>query len=278
MDITIPIGDFARATHMSVKTLRYYHRVGLLEPAEVDRHTGYRHYTTAQISTAQIIRRFRALDMPVEQVAKVIAAPDIDARNELIAAHLRDLEQELSRTQSAVASLHDLLARPRDAERADFGRRRVAATNAAAIAEPVDVKDALVWYQGALGEIYATLDAQNLRANGLAGGIFGSDLFTHERGQATVFVPCAGTVAPMGRVASVVVPPVELATITHSGSHTDIDLAYGALATYVTEHALAVEGPIREYYLVGRRDADETAEWRTEIGWPIFHTGPEPND
>ncbi|WP_308163314.1 MerR family transcriptional regulator [Nocardia alni] len=75
MDITIPIGDFARATHMSVKTLRYYHRVGLLEPAEVDRHTGYRHYTTAQIPTAQIIRRFRALDMPVEQVAKVIAAP-----------------------------------------------------------------------------------------------------------------------------------------------------------------------------------------------------------
>ncbi len=42
----LPIGDFSRATHLSVKTLRYYHRVGLLEPAEVDPDTGYRRYTT----------------------------------------------------------------------------------------------------------------------------------------------------------------------------------------------------------------------------------------
>ena len=86
MEHSLPIGDFARATHMSVKTLRYYHRVGLLEPADVDRHTGYRRYTTAQIPTAQIIRRFHALDMPVDDITKVLAAPDIDTRNALIAA------------------------------------------------------------------------------------------------------------------------------------------------------------------------------------------------
>ena len=77
----------------------------------------------------------------------------------------------------------------------------------------------------------------------------------------------------MGRVTSIVVPAVELATTMHAGSHTDIDRAYGALATYVTEHALAVEGPIREYYLVGRHETSDESEWRTEIGWPIFQTG-----
>ncbi|MET7488695.1 MerR family transcriptional regulator [Streptomyces sp. NPDC005538] len=278
MDVTLPIGDFARATHLSVKTLRYYHRVGLLEPADVDPHTGYRHYTTAQIPTAQIIRRFRALDMPVDQVAQVIAAPDIETRNQLIADHLGQLEAELSRTQSAVTSLRDLLSQPPAAERADLGRRRVEATPAAAIAETVDVKEALSWYQGALGEIYATLDAQDLPTGGPAGGIFSDDLFTHERGRATIFVPCTGSVRPMGRVVPLVVPAVELATITHPGPHTDIDRAYGTLATYVTEHALAVDGPIREYYLVGRRDTADSAEWRTEIGWPVFHTGPAPDD
>src|SRR5215475_8789112 len=34
---SLPIGDFSRATHMSIKALRYYHSVGLLEPADVDR-------------------------------------------------------------------------------------------------------------------------------------------------------------------------------------------------------------------------------------------------
>ena len=119
------IGDFARATHMSVKTLRYYHRVGLLEPADVDPDTGYRRYTTAQIPAAQIIRRFRDLDMPVDEVRQVLAAPDLETRNELIAAHLNRLEEGLARTQGAVSSLRDLLARPSPPELADIGRLRV---------------------------------------------------------------------------------------------------------------------------------------------------------
>jgi hypothetical protein len=40
----------------------------------------------------------------------------------------------------------------------------------------------------------------------------------------------------------------------------------------VTQHALAVEGPIREYYLCGRHDTPDESAWRTEIGWPIFQT------
>ena len=46
---SLTIGDFSRVTFLSVKTLRHYHRVGLLEPAEVDAVTGYRRYTTSQI-------------------------------------------------------------------------------------------------------------------------------------------------------------------------------------------------------------------------------------
>ena len=60
--------------------------------------------------------------------------------------------------------------------------------------------------------------------------------------------------------------------ITHTGSHADVDRSYGALATYVTEHALAVDGPVREYYLVGPPGHRRRTAWRTEIGWPIFDT------
>jgi effector-binding domain-containing protein len=69
-----------------------------------------------------------------------------------------------------------------------------------------------------------------------------------------------------------VVPAVELATTIHAGSHLDIDRAYGALGTYVADHALGIEGPIREYYLVDRFSTDDESRWRTKIGWPIFQT------
>jgi DNA-binding transcriptional MerR regulator len=38
----LTIGAFSRLTHLSIKTLRYYHEVGLLEPAVVDPDSGYR--------------------------------------------------------------------------------------------------------------------------------------------------------------------------------------------------------------------------------------------
>jgi DNA-binding transcriptional MerR regulator len=271
---SLSIGDFARATQLSVKTLRNYHESGLLEPVEIDPHSGYRRYDIEQIPTAQVIRRFRRLDMPLDEIRAVLAAPDVASRNALIATHLRRLERDLARTQGAVASLRDLLEHPATA--ADITHRTVPSTSAAAISDVIDIRDASHWYQGALGELYATLDSQAIEFSDTAGGIFSNDLFADERGSATVFIPSATAVKPMGRVIPVTIPAAELATTVHSGPHDGIDRAYGALATYVTQHALAVDGPIREYYLVGRHDTADQAAWRTEIGWPIFATGQPP--
>jgi len=272
MTPTLAIGDFSRATHLGVKTLRHYHEIGLLEPVDVDPGTGYRRYAPDQIGTAQVIRRFRDLDMPLEDIGAVLNAPDLETRNQIIVAHLARLEANLSRTQDAVASLRDLLERPPDAP--SIHHCHLPATPAAAITETVQRADVLVWYQGALGELKATVGAQHLDPTGPGGGIYANELFIDERGEATIFVPCTQAVRPMGRVAQVVVPPVELATIVHSGSHAGIDRAYGALGTYVTQHALAVDGPLREYFLVGPTDTEDESLWRTEVGWPIFQTRP----
>jgi len=38
----------------------------------------------------------------------------------------------------------------------------------------------------------------------------------------------------------------------------------------VTIFPAMVDGPIREYYLVGLHDTADETLWRTQIGWPIF--------
>lgn len=270
----LSIGDFSRATHLTVKTLRHYHQTGLLVPAEVDSHTGYRRYTTEQLPTAQVIRRFRELGMPLEEIRAVLSAPDLHTRNERISAHLTRLEEELGRTLRAVTSLRDLLSPTVPDVPAGIELRSVPATPAVAIRDVVDAADSTSWLRGALGELAATVTAQQAPTTGPAGGIFADDLFTQHTGQATVFIPCTGPVKPMGRVIALHIPPAELAVITHLGPPTEVDRAYAALATYVARHALAVDGPIREYYLVGQRDTPDTSHWRTEIGWPVFRTDP----
>ena len=77
------------------------------------------------------------------------------------------------------------------------------------------MKDASAWYQGALGELHALLAAQRICPMGPGGAMYANDLFTHERGEATVFVPCGGPVRETGRVTALVVPEVELAVTVH---------------------------------------------------------------
>jgi hypothetical protein len=142
--------------------------------------------------------------MPLDQIHAVLEASDLSARNEFISAHLASLEQDLARTQSAVASLRNLFARPSAV--GPVSHRRVGATTAAAVCAVIAMSDLLPWYLGALGELYATLEARGMRASGPAGGIYAGELFTDERGQATVFIPTATEVQRLGRVEPVVVP------------------------------------------------------------------------
>jgi hypothetical protein len=70
---TLTIGDFSRATHLSVKMLRHYHNIGLLEPAGVDPDTGYR--ATPSEANRKIIRQaFEAWHKGTGAMTKVFAA------------------------------------------------------------------------------------------------------------------------------------------------------------------------------------------------------------
>jgi len=270
---TLPIGDFSRATHLSVRMLRHYHELGLLEPVDVDVDSGYRRYAPEQIVTAQVIRRFRDLDMPLEDIQVVLQAPDVETRNRVITNHLARLESDLARTQDTVASLRSLLDPPQSAS-VPIDHRYVAAMPAAFITDVVDTAHVVAWYRGAMGEVAATLSAQDIRPTGPLGGVFDTELFTEGQGRVTIFLPCDPLPQPVGRVSTTIIPPAELAMTVHLGSNTEVDRTYGALAAYVTKHALAVDGPIREYYLVGPSDTPDESLWQTEIGWPIFQTRP----
>ncbi len=265
----LSIGDFSQITHLSVKTLRRYHEAGLLEPAEVDPHTGYRYYATTQVPTAQVIRRFRDLGMPVREVGEVLSATDPEARSALIAGHLERLENQLGETRAAVTSLRRLLqpaGPPMEVE-----LRAAEAFTTAAIRATVDHSEVLAWYGAAMAELDRTLRSLHITPAGPPGGLYDNKLFTDERGNAVVYVPAADPPSG-GRLRPFVVPAAERAVTVHHGPHDDIDVSYGQLGTYVTEHALAVAGPVRETYLVGPQNTDDPAAWRTEIGWPVFRT------
>jgi DNA-binding transcriptional MerR regulator len=265
----LTIGEFAQLTHLSVRTLRRYHESGLLEPADVDPSSGYRYYTSTQIPTAQVIHRLRELDVPLAEVGEILATEDPQIRAGLITAHLQRLEAQLDRTHAAVTSLRQLL-QP-DAEQLHVKLRSLPARTVAGISGEVDHSEVLAWYDSAMADLDKALVGHEL--SGPAGGRYANELFTAGRGDVLVYRPVAEP-PTRGRVTPVTLPPVELATTVHHGPHDDIDVTYGRLGMWVVAHALAVDGPIYETYLVGPRDDVTPTRWRTEIGWPIFRLAP----
>jgi DNA-binding transcriptional MerR regulator len=262
--VRVSIGDFARITHLSIRTLRRYHEGGLLEPAEVDPHSGYRYYTLDQVPTAQVISRFRALGLPVREVGEVLAAEPGD-RNAVLAAHLDRLQDQLEETRTAVVTLRRLLAP--DTKPAEVTLRSAPATTVAAIRATVTRDEVEDWYAGAMASLRAAVPDPT----GPAGGLYDHELFTADRGTALVYLPASEPPAH-GRVVPYELPAREVAVVTHAGPHDDIDVSYADLGCWVAGHALGVAGPVQEIYLVGPRDTPDGAAWRTEICWPVFRT------
>lgn len=60
------IGEFAKLSGVTVKTLRHYDKVGLLKPARVDEETGYRFYLAEQLLTIRRIASFKEQGLTLE--------------------------------------------------------------------------------------------------------------------------------------------------------------------------------------------------------------------
>lgn len=112
------IGEMSRDSGLGVSALRFYDRTGVLVPARVDPVSGYRWYGPAQLGEARMLARLRRAGMPLADIRLVLAGwsnADKDLVSELLQAHLRRLERELSDARTEFSALRELLARRENA-------------------------------------------------------------------------------------------------------------------------------------------------------------------
>ena len=69
------IGELARAAGVNPKTIRYYEEIGLLPPPRRAENT-YRLYGGEDVERLAFIRRARALDLNLEEIAEILSFRD----------------------------------------------------------------------------------------------------------------------------------------------------------------------------------------------------------
>ena len=92
----LTIGQVARLSGLTTRALRHYDKLGVLRPAEVSDENGYRWYARDQVEIARQVRVLRELEVPLDEVRRIVAAPDSEDAARRIAAHRARIEARLT--------------------------------------------------------------------------------------------------------------------------------------------------------------------------------------
>ena len=107
-DKLFSIGDISRFTGTSIKSLRYYEEINILEPAFVDPDSNYRYYSFDQIYLVNIIQFCIEMDIPLKKLACYIDKNEMINLSDLLAYGKEIAEKKLKTLLQGLQFIEDV--------------------------------------------------------------------------------------------------------------------------------------------------------------------------
>ena len=264
------IGEFSRLSQVTVKALRYYDKIGLLKPADVDRFTSYRYYSASQLPRLNRILALKDLGLSLDQVAQLLES---DLPPDQIRGMLRlkqvEIQQQVQEEQARLARVEQRLRRIEQEETMptqEVVLKKIPSQAVASVRDTVPTSGISQLF----GELFAYLGQHRINPVGPSVGIYYDEEFREQEMDVEVAVPVAGSVPGGDRVKSRELPAVEqVACIVHEGSYETIGGTYGQLMSWIEANGYRMCGPTREVYVKGPESGGDQSAYVTEIQLPV---------
>jgi len=269
-DPHLSIGQFPRRSLLSPKALRLYDLQGLLAPAEVDPVNGYRRYRESQLADARLIARLRQLDMPLADVATVIAAPE-DQRGDVLVAYWEEVERRVAAQRELLTYLLIKLAgKERNFDMFEIEERETPEQTVLTEQRHTTVNGLTDWFDDCMPRLH-TLAAANGGITGAAFIIYHGEVSEESDGPVEVCIPIdparEDEIAAPTRV-----EPAHREAYTRIRKslveYPQILTAYDAVEQWITTHGKRVAGSPREVYFADFMNAGPDDEV-VDIAFPI---------
>jgi predicted transcriptional regulator YdeE len=269
----LKIGDFSKLAQVSIKTLRYYGKLGLLKPAWTDRFTSYRYYTLDQLPRLNRILALKDLGFSLEQIQQLL-------RSDLSAAELRgmlrlkyaELEQQIQTEQARLARIE---ARLRQIEMEGALPQYEVVFKAVPPQRVAGIRDVIPVHHD-MARLFAELHAYLQRQNAVPDATCPRmavyyDAEYRERGvDVEVVAPISRPLPGTPRVRVHQLPAVEtMACVVHQGAYKGLTEARNALVAWTEASGYRISGPNRDVYLQGLEPGLEAANYVTEVQFPV---------
>lgn len=110
------IGEFAKLSSATIRTLRYYDDLGLLKPDSIDESTGYRIYSSKKLEQMRQIQAMKEIGFTLLEIKGFLAIDDSDEAKkiEFISAKKREIEIERQKTETRLTALDELIVKVKE--------------------------------------------------------------------------------------------------------------------------------------------------------------------
>jgi DNA-binding transcriptional MerR regulator/effector-binding domain-containing protein len=273
------IGEFARLGTVSVRTLRHYDEIGLLQPAKVDPETGYRSYSASQLGQLNRIIALKDLGFSLTQTGKLLSGITVEELRGMLALRRAQLEQELDEYTTRLRGVEARLryiegenAMPAD----DITVKKIPAMGVVAIGAPAPGIDP-EYAVPVVNRARVQFDELDIPGLVTVTGPFVVFFEDHDGDEATIYLalPVAERPTELPPPAQYLfLPAIEAATAVRNGRASSIYPAvYHDLVHWANAHGFQTSGPGRDIWIHEIDDISQVDEQVFETQLPF--TRPE---
>lgn len=259
------IGEFSKLAKVTIKTLRYYEKEGILMPSYVDESNGYRFYETKQLLTVAKIISLRQMGMTIDNIRDILSGANIQ---EMLSMRRQELQSLLKISYDQLQRIDYILE----------GKNMQYETMMKELPDYVvyykegvikDFSELTSFILDSADECYETnKDIECIQPDYCYVSYLDSEFRHHD-----LHIMYAQAVTKAGSPNDIIkfkkLTPVLGACVYHKGPYETLPDAYGYLMNWVEENGYEVIEPPRECYIDGIWNKDNKEEWLTEIQVPV---------
>lgn len=263
----LKIGEFSKLTKTTVKTLRFYDEVGLLNPVFVD-DNGYRYYEISQLNDIIKIIELRNLDISIKDIKEILSSNN---KSQILENHLCNLEKAFHRKKQQISLIRQYIKK---AKKGDFMENYQA--------NEIEVPENIVYFKHGIIDSMANLfdfvisageEAKKLNPTLKCKNYCYVSYTEKEYKEKDIELEYVEAVNDYGKESENIHfrkdPSIKAISVKHKGDYANLPKAYAFALNWIKEKNYVISGTIREVYIDGCWNKQSSSEYLTEIQIPI---------
>lgn len=260
------IGQFSKICNVSVKTLRYYDSIGLLNPEFVDRLSGYRYYDEGQLEKMLLINRLKRYGFSLSEIAELIDSDKkelflkLKGQISVITAEINHKKMLLKEIKSILNNYERTGEMMSYTDNYEISIIKTDDIYILSSRQNMSVEDFGKYY----GRLFEKIASEKIRPTGKVLAIYHDKEFDEKNSDIEVGVE----IADREKATNVLKASLCVKT-THKGSYANLTEAYAAVVKYIDGNGKKIAAPPYEIYRKSFIDNLPADKWETDIYFPI---------